>query len=300
MKSSKDDIVFETFAVLVVTILSIMMLYPFLNAMALSLNDANDTLAGGISIWPRVPTLLNYEVVFQNPRIGNAYLITIARTLFGSFVSIIFTALMAYGLSKEHLRGRKFYMGLCVVTMYFSGGLIPTYILMKALGLTNNFFVYILPAIVNVWNMIIFKSFFEGIPKSLEESAQMDGANHYQIFFSIIIHVSLPVFASLILFTAVGHWNDWFAGAIFMAGREGDKLVPMQTLLNQIINSNIMMEQLGAIAPSAAEMARMSAKVSTKSLTMATMMVATLPIVMVYPFLQKYFAKGVMIGSIKE
>lgn len=294
MKASKDDIISQSISIIIVTILAISMIYPFINALAISLNDSNDTMAGGLSIWPRVPTLANYELVLNNPKIGPAYLITILRTVIGTALSILFTALLAYGLSKAQLRGRKFYMGLCVFTMYFFGGLIPLFIVFKVLGLINNFWVYILPGIVNVWNMIVFKSFFEAVPKSLEESAQMDGANYYQIFFRIIIPVSGPVFASLILFTAVGHWNNWFDGAVFVTN---EKLIPLQTLLTNIINSNATSDALLNVIP---DVARKIKNIDTKSITMATMMVATIPILLIYPFLQKYFAKGVMIGSIKE
>jgi putative aldouronate transport system permease protein len=275
----------------------IVTLYPFLNALAISFNDASDTQLGGITVYPRVPTLINYQVVLENKAIFNAYLITILRTAIGTALSIAFTSMLAYGLSKSELRGRKIYMGICVFTMYFYGGLIPFYIVMRSLGLVNNFLILIVPGIVSVWNMIVFKSFFETVPQSLEESAKIDGAGAFTIFTRIVAPVSKPVFASLSLFVAVANWNSWFDASIFITN---EKLLPMQTILMRIINSNVMNEQLAMLNANAAEMMRIASKVSTKSLLMATMMVATIPILVVYPFVQKYFANGVMIGSVKE
>ncbi len=297
MKLTQTDKMLGHFSTAIVTLLAITMIYPFLNSLAISFNDANDTIAGGISIFPRIPTLLNYTVVLSNPGISNAYLVTIMRTLIGTLSSVLVTSMLAYALTKTQLVGRKLYLGLCFLTLYFSGGLIPFFILIRKLHLINNFLVFILPSMVVIWNMIIFKSFFESLPKSLEESAQIDGCSYFGLFFRIVVPVSGPVFASIILFTAVGHWNNWFDGAIFITQ---DKLLPMQTLLVRIISSNVMMEQLANMNVAASEMMRLTSKVSTKSLTMATMMVATLPILMIYPFLQKYFAKGVMMGSVKE
>lgn len=273
------------------------MLYPFLHSLAISFNDANDTELGGITLLPRVPTLLNYKVVLQNPALFNAYLVTVARTTIGTFLSIAVTSMLAYALSKKELAGRKVYMTLCVITMYFSAPLIPFYIVMRSLGLVNNFLILVLPGVVNVWNMIVFKSFFETVPPSLEESAKIDGANAIQVFLGIIVPISKPVYAALSLFVAVAHWNSWFDASIFITN---EKLLPFQTILMRIINSNVMNEQLAMLNANAAEMMRITSKVSTKSLLMATMMVATIPILAVYPFIQKYFSSGVMIGSVKE
>jgi putative aldouronate transport system permease protein len=297
MKISGNDRTLGWLVNILMILVMVVTLYPFLNALAISFNDANDTQLGGITILPRVPTLLNYQVVLENKAIFNAYLITILRTAIGTALSIGFTSMLAYGLSKTELRGRKIYMGICVFTMYFYGGLIPFYIVMRSMGLVNSFFILVLPGIVSVWNMIVFKSFFENVPQSLEESAKIDGAGAFTIFVRIVAPVSKPVFASLSLFVAVANWNSWFDASIFITN---EKLLPMQTILMRIINSNVMNEQLAMLNANAAEMMRIANKVSTKSLLMATMMVATIPILVVYPFVQKYFANGVMIGSVKE
>lgn len=287
----------ELFYKMFLVLMAAAMLYPFLHSLAISFNDANDTELGGITLLPRVPTLLNYKVVLQNPALFNAYLVTVARTTIGTFLSIAVTSMLAYALSKKELAGRKVYMTLCVITMYFSAPLIPFYIVMRSLGLVNNFLILVLPGVVNVWNMIVFKSFFETVPPSLEESAKIDGANAIQVFLGIIVPISKPVYAALSLFVAVAHWNSWFDASIFITN---EKLLPFQTILMRIINSNVMNEQLAMLNANAAEMMRITSKVSTKSLLMATMMVATIPILAVYPFIQKYFSSGVMIGSVKE
>lgn len=297
MKRSWDDYILEKIYMIALALMAGAMLYPFLHSLALSFNEATDTELGGITIFPRAPTLLNYKVVLSNPALFNAYLITIARTVIGTFLSILFTSMLAFTLNKKELRARKIYMTLCVITMYFSAPLIPFFMVMRSLGLVNNFLILVLPGVVNVWNMIVFKSFFETIPPSLEESAKIDGADAISIFFRIVAPVSKPVYAALSLFVAVAHWNSWFDASIFITN---EKLLPFQTILMRIINSNVMNEQLAMLNANAAEMMRITSKVSTKSLLMATMMVATIPILVVYPFVQKYFASGVMIGSVKE
>jgi putative aldouronate transport system permease protein len=188
-------------------------------------------------------------------------------------------------------------MVFCIVTLYFSGGLIPFFLLNRELGMMNSLWVMIVPSLISVWNMIVFRTFFAALPPGLEESAKIDGCGHFGIFYKIVAPLSGPVIATLSLFTAVYHWNDWFTASIFISKPE---LLPIQTVLQQIMNSNIMSEQLMQTNAAAQEhMARM-AGVTTKSLTMATMMVATIPVVLVYPFLQKYFVKGVLVGSLKE
>jgi putative aldouronate transport system permease protein len=253
-------------------------------------------MLGGLTFWPRQFTLENYRIVFQDKRLMDAFFISVARTVIGTLLSVFLTAMFAYGMSVKGLIGRKYYMIFCIVTLYFGGGLIPYFLLIRGLGLMNSFWVYIIPGIISVWNMIIFRTFFMGLPTGLEESAKIDGANYFSIFFRIILPVSGPVIATLSLFTAVSHWNDWFSATIFITK---SNLLPIQTVLQQILKSNIVSEQLSQISGAAQE--QLSKKtITAKSLTMATMMVTTIPIMMVYPFLQKYFVKGVMVGSLKE
>lgn len=297
MRLSNGDRVFVGFIYGSLAFLAFIALYPFWNAAVISFNSGTDTMQGGITIWPREFTLENYRVVFKDERLIDGFVISVLRTVIGTLLSIVATAIFAYGISKRVLMGRNFYMVTCIVTMYFSGGLIPNYLLIRELGLMNSFWVMVIPGIISVWNMIIFRTFFKGIPPGLEESAHIDGSSNWGVFFRIVLPLSGPVIATLSLFTAVYHWNDWFAPSIYISNAD---LLPIQTKLQQILNANIMMEQMQNM--DAAAQGRMSAMkaVTTKSLSMATMMVATVPILCVYPFVQKYFVKGVLIGSLKE
>lgn len=297
MRLSNGDRVFVGFIYGSLALLAFIALYPFWNAAIISFNSGTDTMMGGITFWPREFTLENYRVVFKDERLIDGFVISVLRTVIGTLLSIVATSIFAYGISKRELMGRNFYMVTCIVTMYFSGGLIPNYLLIRELGLMNTFWVMVIPGIISVWNMIIFRTFFKGIPPGLEESAHIDGSSNWGVFFRIVLPLSGPVIATLSLFTAVYHWNDWFAPSIYISNAD---LLPIQTKLQQILNANIMMEQMQNM--DAAAQGRMSAMkaVTTKSLSMATMMVATVPILCVYPFVQKYFVKGVLIGSLKE
>lgn len=300
MKFSWEDRVLHFIISTLLILLGFSTLYPFWNSLVLSLNVGSDTAMGGVTFWPRRWTLENYDIVLQDTRLLRAFMISVFRTVLGTVLSIFFTALFAYALSKRGLIGRKYYMIFCIITLYFSGGLIPSFLLIRELGMMNTFWVMVIPGFISVWNMIIFRTFFMELPDGLEESAKIDGCNDFGIFFRIVIPISGPVIATLSLFTAVGHWNDWFGPSIFI---NQENLLPIQTVLKQILNSNIVTDQmLQATGGNAAALDTMSRAqtVTTKSLTMATMMVATLPIILVYPFVQKYFVKGVLIGSLKE
>lgn len=282
---------------ILLALLAFVTFYPFWNGLVISLNSGSDTALGGVTFWPRDFTLENYEIVFQDKRLLNGFGISVARTVVGTISSILVTSIFAYGMTKRELIGRKYYMVMCIITMYFGGGLIPTFMLVRSLGLMDSFWVFIIPSLVSVWNMIIFRTFFQGLPNGLEESAKIDGAGNWGIYFRIILPLSGPVIATLSLFTAVAHWNEWFLPSIYITKEE---LLPIQTILRQILNSNIMSEQMSQLdSSSAAALSRMQS-VTTKSLSMATMIVATLPIIMVYPFVQKHFVKGVLVGSLKE
>lgn len=297
MYSSRGDRVMVAFIYVFLTVFSLSTLYPFLNAIAISLNEGLDTAKGGITLWPRAFTLENYEVVFQDERLMSGFIISVLRTVVGTVSAILATAIFAYGMTKRELMGRKVYMLMCIFTMYFSGGLIPTFLLIRNLGMFNSFWVYIIPSLIGVWNMIIFRTFFQGLPQGLEESAKIDGCGNWGTLFRIVLPLSGPVIATLSLFTAVGHWNEWFIASIYISKEE---LLPIQTILKQILASNIVSEQTANLdAASQAHMAQ-AKTVTSKSLSMATMMVATIPIVLVYPFVQKYFVKGVLVGSLKE
>jgi putative aldouronate transport system permease protein len=271
------------------------MLFPFWYSVIGSLNDGQDYLRGGIYFWPRVFTLANYQAVFRDRTIFNSFLVTAAKAVAGAFSNIAITSLAAYAMSRPQLKGKKFYAICMAITMYFGGGLIPYFILIKNLGLYNNFLVYIIPGLFSIWNMIIFRSFFTEIPVSLIESAKIDGAMEYRIFFRIILPLSKAVMAAILLFGLVGHWNSYFDSMMFT---QSVSLQTIQLFLKKIItdsgSASAMAGRLGMEIP---EQAR---KINAQTLKLAAMVVTAFPIICVYPFLQKHFVKGVLIGSVKQ
>ena len=266
-------------------------LYPVWYTVIISFNDSSDALRGGIYWWPRRFSLESYKTVFQDTTIIRAFMVTVLRTLIGTVTSVFFTAMVGYALSKKHIMGNKFYTILGTITMFFGGGLIPYFITLKNLGLYNNFLVYIIPSLFNFYNMIIFRSFFNELPAGLEESARLDGANDLMIFIRIVIPLSAPVIATIALFNGVGHWNDYFTGVLYINDAE---LQPIQTYLFRIIASASVSKTVVAMPAGVT-----AQQVSSQSVRLATMVVTTFPIMCVYPFLQKYFVKGMLIGSIK-
>lgn len=282
---------FNGLLVFLMVAICFMALYPVWYTLIVSFNDSSDTLRGGIYFLPRKFTLQSYRTVFMDHAIIKAFGITIARTLLGTASSVLFTSMVAYALSKKHIIGHKVYMIIGTITMFFGGGLIPTFILYKNMGLYDSFWVYIIPQLFNFYNMIIFVSFFREMPVALEESAKLDGANDLMIFFRIILPLSMPVVATIALFNGVWHWNDYFTGVMYI-NKAG--LQPIQTFLYRIVASASASKAVVSLP------AGISAQqVSSQSVRLATMVVTTLPIVCVYPFLQKYFVKGMLIGSVK-
>ncbi|MEK8130482.1 carbohydrate ABC transporter permease [Paenibacillus filicis] len=265
-------------------------LYPIWYVIVNSFNDGKDAMLGNLYWWPRVFSLDSYKAVFDNNSIMLAMGVTVAKTVIGTAVHVFFTAMVAYALSNRELLGRKLYMTLGTITLFFGGGLIPSYLLIRNLGLLDSFWVYILPAAFSFYDLIIFMAFFREIPAGLEEAAQIDGANEFKIFMSIILRVSMPVVATIALFHGVYQWNDYFAGVIYINNPD---LQPIQTFLYRIVAESSSNQMVSAMAGS------IQKSVTSQSVKLATMVVTTLPIVLVYPFLQKYFVKGMMIGSIK-
>ncbi|WP_438348420.1 carbohydrate ABC transporter permease [Paenibacillus sp. FA6] len=265
-------------------------LYPMWFVFINSLNAPQHAILGTVNWFPKAISFDSYNVVFNDKTLMNGFYITTMRTVIGTVVHVLFTAIVAYGMSKTNLIGRKVYMKIALITMLFSGGLIPSFILMTKLGLYDSFWVFIIPAMYTFFNMVIFMSFFRTIPDSLEESAKVDGASDYGVLFRIVLPNSMAVIATIALFSAVYHWNDYYQGVIYIYSQ--DKM-PMQTLLYKIIAENSMsfMQQQA--------MAQFGAKLPGNSIKFASMMVATLPILVFYPFIQRYLVKGVMIGAIK-
>lgn len=282
---------------LLILLMCLMILLPFLNILALSFNAGKDAERGGIFFWPRVWTLENYKEVFTSSNIDTAFAISAFRTILGTAASVVLTAMAAYALKFKSLPGVKAFTFIIFFTMLFGGGIIPYYMLLKSLSLTNNIWVYIIPSLYSAWNLIIMRTFFQQIHPSLEESARIDGYNDFAIFFRVIWPLSGPVIAVIALFNAVGHWNDWFTGAFYV--RSAD-LRPLSTLLQEMLTrAEAMREVLEQAAGTRFDMLD-RIQITGNSLKMATIIIVITPIVTIYPFIQKYFAKGVMIGSMKE
>jgi putative aldouronate transport system permease protein len=291
--ASAGSIVFDVVNTILLTFVSFLMAYPMYYIVVMSFSDGNDALKGGIWFWPRVFSLANYQQVFSNPDLLGAFGISVLRTVIGTLVSVVFIAMMAYALSFKDLPGRKFFNKFFFFTTIFSGGTIPMLCLLRDLDLLDNFLVYIIPAVYSFFNMILMRTAFESVPKELKEAAEVEGAGEFRIFWQIYLPLSKPVLATVALFTAVFHWNDWFAGRYYISS---DSLKPASTLLQEMLA-----EALGNLSTNAANSATGGViSVTPETLQMAFVVITTLPIMLVYPFLQKYFAKGALVGSIKE
>ncbi|MBB3125360.1 putative aldouronate transport system permease protein [Paenibacillus rhizosphaerae] len=296
MKPTSLERVGQWLIVLILTMLCLSILYPFLYMLAISLNTGADAAKGGVYLWPRSFTWFNYQVVLGNEVIRNAYKITIARTVLGTFGGLAVTLMAAYGLSYKLLPFRNSILTYILITMLFNGGLIPFYIQLYKLGLTNTFLVYIIPSLFSVWNMFVMQKFIQGIPEAMIESAELDGAGPFRILLQIIVPLSKPMLAALGLFTAVGHWNDWFAGAFYVTNQQ---LIPVQTFLQQLLTAQDLSSVLSSNENQEVLREQSMSNITLMSIKMATVMISALPILAVYPFLQKYFVKGVLIGSVK-
>lgn len=284
---SKDERIFNIINVAFMIFFIAVIALPMLNILAITFNDANDAAQGGIYFWPRILSFESFRRVLEIPALFNAFLITVARTVIGAGVHVLFTAFVAYGFSKNDLVGRKWYIRLGVFTMFFSGGMIPTFLLFRTLGLLNNFLVFIIPAMFGFVNMVIVMNFYKGIPNELEESAEMDGAGPFLIFIKIMLPLSIPVLATIGLFAGVGQWNDFMTANIFLTNRPD--LHPMAMLLYRMIAQQFS-------PPVDSTIVRPT---TSESIRLAMMVISTAPILVVYPFLQKYFVKGMMIGAVK-
>lgn len=289
---SASNITFVIFNTIILTIFCIVTLYPILNTLAVSFNEAVDTLTGGIHLVPRKFTLENYRTVFRTRTLMHSAYISVLRTLLGTLLHMVLTSLLAYVLSrKEFLFNRQVSL-FYVLTMYVSGGMIPGLLLFKSIGLTNTFWVYIIPGAISAFNMIVIRTYMNGLPDSLVESAQVDGAGHFRIFLKIILPLCKPVLATVALFIAVGQWNAWFDVMIYNASRPD--LSTLQYELMKLLSSVSQQSGDPNVAKHAANM------VTPESIRAAATIVTALPIVCLYPFLQRYFVTGLTIGGVKE
>jgi putative aldouronate transport system permease protein len=295
IRRSTGDLVFDICNYVFLTLLMVVTLYPFVNQIAISFNSATDSLKGGIYLWPRVWTLENYKYVFKEATIFHATLISVLRTVLGTVLTVLSSAMVAYTISRPDYVLRKFVTIAFVLTMYVNGGLIPTFLLMKNLGLINSFWVYIWPGLIGVFNLIIIRSFIEGLPEGILEASRIDGAGDFRTFFSIVLPLSTPVLATVSLFSGVYQWNSWFDVMIYNSSNI--KLSTLQYELQKILqNSNAATTAASAFANSGNAGA---AQVTPLSIRATMTIVASAPIIMVYPFLQKYFVQGMMVGGVK-
>ncbi|KRE69731.1 carbohydrate ABC transporter permease [Paenibacillus sp. Soil750] len=296
MKVTALERVGQWLIILLLTLLCFSILFPFLYMLAISLNTGSDAAKGGVYFWPRDFTWLNYQIVLGNELIRNAYRITIARTVIGTLGGLAVTLAAAFGLSYKLLPFRRVILTYVLITMLFHGGLIPFYIQLYKMGLTNTFWVYIIPGLFSAWNMFVMLKFIQGIPEALIESAELDGAGPIRILLQIIVPLSKPMLAALGLFTAVGHWNDWFSGAFYVTDQ---LLIPVQTFLQQLLTAQDLSSIMSSNENQDLLRQQSLTNITLMSVKMATVMISAIPILIVYPFLQKYFAKGVLIGSVK-
>jgi len=267
-------------------------IYPFLYILAGSFNEGSDYMRGGVYLIPRVFSLDNYAVIFNDKRLIYGFQNTIARTVLGTFLGVIYTAMVGYGMSRKDLLFKKQIYWFNLFTLFFSGGLIPYYLVLKILGLINTFWVYIFPCLYSVFNMIIFTNFFSEIPEEIHESSVIDGAHEFLIFWKIYLPLSKPAVATIALWVAVFHWNSFFDSMIFTTKPH------LQTL--QLFLVKLIKEASLAQGEAATKIpAHVLSKVSITTIRFAAIVVSSIPIVMVYPFVQKYLVKGVMLGSVK-
>lgn len=275
-------------------LLAFIMVYPLWYCVAGSLNEGMDYLRGGVFLWPRKWTLANYKAVFLDSAILNAFWVTIWKCLVGTVTSVLCTAMVAYAITRPKLRLKRLYIPFIMLTMFFSGGLIPYFILIVDLGLYDSFWVYVIPTMFSAYNMIIIQSFMRELPSELIESAKLDGASEYRIFFQIILPLSKPVLATIALFTVVTHWNSYFDSMMYTSSQE---LQTIQLFLKKVITDPSVSRGLGSAATIA--IPDQAATLTPQVVKLATMVVTALPVVCIYPFLQRYFVKGVTVGAVK-
>lgn len=291
-KPSAADTAFTVFNTIFMIVFIVITLYPVLNTLAISLNDGTDALKGGIYLIPRKFTWKNYTTVLQKNNLMTGAVITVARTIIGTLLALVMNAILAFIVSRPKFLFRKQLSLFWVITMYVNGGLIPTFILYKNLHLTNTFWVYVVPGVISAFNMLVIRTYMNGLPDSLVESAQLDGAGYTTIFVKIISPLCKPVYATVALFVAVGQWNSWFDAMLYnrMSGEYTTLQYELMKLLSSVTSQGASAESMknavGAVTPT--------------SVRAAATIITMLPIICIYPFLQKYFVTGLTLGGVKE
>lgn len=280
-----DDKLFDSFVYLILIICGLAAILPILYVISVSITPFGEVLRnGGFILFPREITFTAYRTLLTESNIPQAFKITIWITVVGTAVNLILTSLMAYPLSRRNLPARNFFLLMIVFTLLFSGGIIPTYLVVKSVGLLDSIWAMILPNAVWSFNVLIMKSFFEGLPEELFESARMDGAKEFRILIQIVTPLSIPVLLTVGLFYLVGHWNEFFQAIFYVTDRT---LFPLQVIVRELLmQSQQPLENAENMMP-------------TQTMQMAAVMIASVPVIVIYPFLQKHFTKGMLLGSIK-
>ena len=289
-RRTREDIVVDVVNYALLTIVGIVMLYPFYYTIICSFSDGIDLMKGGVYLFPRVWSLASYKLFLSDASWQSAFFVSVARTLVGTVLCTLLTTVFAYGLSRRELLFRKSYTMMVIITMYFSGGLIPYYVTIMQLGMINTFWVMVIPGAISAYNVIVFKTFFMSIPEALRESASLDGAGHVRILFQIVLPLSKAVLATFALFSIVGYWNDYMTALLYL---RDDTKYPIQLLMRRLL---VLMDYKDA---STAQMLKDFQKISTRTTKAAATIITVVPVLCVYPFMQKHFAKGVLVGSIK-
>ncbi|WP_346434172.1 carbohydrate ABC transporter permease [Nonomuraea composti] len=280
--------VFQWFNGVILTLVVVVTLYPFVNILARSFSSQTAISSGEVNLIPKGFNLTTYKIVASDPMFWTNYRNTVVYTVVATFIAMVMTTCYAYVLSKKHLKGRKVLVGVAVFTMFFSGGLIPNYVLITGLGLKNSIWAIVLPNAISVFNLLVMKAFFESLPQDLEEAAAIDGLNTYGILWKIVLPLSKAVIATMILFYAVSFWNSWFAAFLYM---DRSELFPVTVYLRNLIAGATGADSFGAAA---AEVTQVGANIQA-----VTIVLTVLPILVVYPFVQRYFVSGVMLGAVK-
>lgn len=290
--SRKKVSLFSIFNYTFFVIVALLMVFPLWNVIVISLTDYQDYVSNPLMIFPREITMEAYDYIFANDDLLTSLRVTVTVTLLGTLGSMVFSVAGAYALSKKKMPGRNLFLTLILFTMFFNGGIVPNFLLIKDIGLYDTIGAMIFPTMINTWYLIIMKNYFTGLPEALEESARIDGANDIKILLSIILPISMPIIATFTLFYGVERWNEWWNAMMYI---NDTRKYPLQLLLRNLIVKNFSSASMAtAYAQDSAEF------VAKENIKMATAVVAILPITVVYPFLQKYFAKGVMVGAIKS
>lgn len=296
VRSYKEEWLFDTIIYVFLGILTFIILYPLYFVVIASVSDPDLVNSGQVIFVPKGINIMGYVRVFQNEEILTGYRNTIFYAVFGTIINLTLTLTGAYALSKKRLRGRDFFTLMFAFTMFFSGGLIPTYLLVKSLGMTNKFWALLIPNAISMYNLVVARTFFmSSVPAEIEESALIDGCSVTRTFISIVLPLSKAMIAVLALFYGIGHWNSFFSAMIYLTNR---KLFPLQLILREILVMNQFSEDMMAVMADGDDMVSIRMKIASM-IKYAVIIVSSLPVLVIYPFLQKYFAQGVMLGALK-